>query len=418
MLILVNILIVILFTIVYAWSSYNLLILIVGVRNQLAVKKKQNNDEAGTGYKPSFSIVIPVKNEAKLIGRLFKAVLEFRYPREKYEVLFVEDGSKDDTLNVCKRFAKSHSNVKILQKPTSNGKPSALNYGVQQSSGEIIMVLDADSVPNQDALVKAARYFEDSKVAAVQGRTLSINSEENMITQFISFEEAVWCEAFLRGKDALSLFVHLKGSCQFIRRDILNQLSGFDENALTEDMEFSARLAKNNYTIKYAGDICSWQESPSDLKTLFGQRTRWFRGAMNVAFKYGLLMRKMNRRNLDAELMLLGPFILIASLFSYFMAFDIFLADFPFNLILNAFNYFSLIPATITFLLLGVALIHNSKPKSLKNLLWLPFVFFYWCIQTFIAFYAALLILFGRPQHWLRTEKKGVIANPAFETIL
>ncbi|MEM3641368.1 MAG: glycosyltransferase family 2 protein, partial [Candidatus Bathyarchaeia archaeon] len=248
------------------------------------------------------------------MNRLLDALTKLNYPADKKEIIIVEDGSMDGTLDICRKYAEKHAGVKILHKPTSNGKPSALNYGIKNAKGEIVGIFDADNVPASDVLLNVCKYFEDPEVAAVQGRTLSINSEENMLSKFISYEETVWNETYLRGKDALNLFVHLKGSCQFIRRDVLERLQGFDEDALSEDMEISARLTEKGYKIRYASDARSWQESPTELKQLFGQRTRWFRGTMEVALKYGKLMVKPNRRNVDAEATLLGPFILISSL--------------------------------------------------------------------------------------------------------
>ena len=403
------------FAFVYAWVFYNLPILAAGVRNLRKCKQSpQAHHDAKSGFLPSFSIVVPVKNEATIVGRLLAALSSLNYPADKVEIIVVEDGSADDTFEVCKWFASTHKNVKVLQRPFSNGKPSALNYGLKNSSGEVIAVFDADSVPANDALLKAAKYFDDPAVAAVQGKISAINSQENMLTQFLSYEEAVWCEAYLRGKDVLNLFVHLKGSCQFIRRDVLERLEGFDEKMLSDDMEFSARLAYNGYKIRYGGDVCAWQESPASLKTLFKQRTRWFRGTMEVAFKYGKLMTKPSRKNLDAEATLFGPFILIASLLSYVVTSGAFFATFPFDILWRAFMYFSALTTTSLILVCGFALIYVSKPKRLKSLLWLPFVYSYWCLQAFISLYAALLILLRRPKRWLKTEKKGVVANPDF----
>jgi len=364
---------------------------------------------------PTFSIVVPVKNEEKVISRLLDALSKLSYPTDKKEIIIVEDGSTDRTLDICMKYAeKSQVNVKILRKSFSNGKPSALNYGVECAKGEIIGIFDADSVPAHDALLNVYRYFEDSEVAAVQGRTLSINSEENMLTKFISYEEAVWCEAYLRGKDVLNLFVHLKGSCQFIRRDVLERLNCFDENILSEDMEFSARLTEKGHKIKYASDVRSWQESPSSLKQLFRQRARWYRGTMEVAFKYGRLMAKLNKKNIDAEATLFGPFILIASLVTYLAAFCTFFTTFPLGVLWHAAMQFTAIVTTLTLFVCGLALTYASKPRKIANLLWLPFIYFYWSLQTFIAFYAVVLILLRRPQKWLKTEKNGTVKNSVF----
>ncbi len=104
----------------------------------------------------------------------------------------------------------------------SDGKPSALNRALQAAEGSIVAVFDADSIPEEETLLNAARYFQDESVAALQGRALTVNSEVNMLTKFIAYEEALIYEGYLRGKDALNLFVHLKGSCQFIRREVLS----------------------------------------------------------------------------------------------------------------------------------------------------------------------------------------------------
>jgi cytochrome bd-type quinol oxidase subunit 2 len=125
-------------------------------------------------------------------------------------------------------------------------------------------------------------------------------------------------------------------------------------------------------------------------------------------------MAKVTRKNLDAEATLLGPFILIASLLSYLGASGAFFAAFPFDILWRAFVYFSILTTTLMLLVCGFALIYVSKPKKARNLLWLPFVFSYWCLQAFIALYAALLILLHRPKRWLKTEKKGVVADSAF----
>jgi cellulose synthase/poly-beta-1,6-N-acetylglucosamine synthase-like glycosyltransferase len=400
------------FFLVLVWSLYNLPILAVGFRNLQRSRKKPPKKLPNEEKLPSFSLIVPVKNEEKVIGRLLSALLNVNYPKSKIEIIVVEDGSTDNTLKICMEYVKAcNSNVKIVRKPFSNGKPSALNYGIKHASGEIIGIFDADNVPDPNALKNVCKYFEDSKVAAVQGQTLSINSEENMLTKFISYEEAVWCETYLRGKDVLDLFVHLKGSCQFIKRDILEKLNGFDEETLSEDMELSARLTEKGYKIRYASDVYSLQETPADLKQLFKQRTRWFRGTIEVALKYGRLMTKFNRKNFDAETTLFGPLILIASLTTYLAGFIALFASFQFGFLWDAMVRLMTVTSTLTLLICGLALAYVSKPRRAKNMLWLPFVYFYWSLQALIAFYAMLLILSHRQRIWVKTEKKGAVNN-------
>jgi cellulose synthase/poly-beta-1,6-N-acetylglucosamine synthase-like glycosyltransferase len=390
------------------WGLYNVPILATGVKDFRKNRQKPQKKSLSAKFLPTFSIVVPVRNEGTVIGRLLNALSKLNYPVDKSEIIIVEDGSTDGTLDICVNYAKEHADVKILHRSFSNGKPSALNYGLKHAKGEIVAIFDADNVPDANALMTAREYFDDPAVAAVQGKTLSLNSKENMLTEFISYEEAVWCEAYLRGKDILHLFVHLKGSCQFIRRDVLEKLEGFDEGVLSEDMEISARLTEHNYKIRYASDVVAWQESPSDLKTLFKQRTRWFRGTMEVAFKYGRLMARPSRMNLDAETTLFGPFILIASLLPYLAMFWGFFTYLPLDVLWRFVVQFAILTTTLTMFICGLALVYVSKPRRMKSVLWLPFIYLYWSLQAFIALYAVLLILLRRPKKWTKTEKKGI----------
>ncbi|MEM3601793.1 MAG: glycosyltransferase family 2 protein [Candidatus Bathyarchaeia archaeon] len=397
---------------VYGWIFYNIPILAVGVwhmrrsgwrRGELA-----SSDMDGL---PTFSIVVPVRDEERVVGRLLEGLLRLDYPVGKREILIVEDGSSDRTVEICRDYVRRYSGqVRLLHNCVSNGKPSALNYALNYAKGDILAFFDADNVPEPDVLRRAVEYFKDASVAAVQGRLNIINAEENMLAKFVSYEEAAWCEAYLRGKDVLGLFVHMKGSCMFVGRRVLDEMEGFDEEALSEDMELSVRLTEGGYRVRYASDVCSWQEAPSKVGQLFNQRTRWFRGTMEVALKYGRLMAKPNWKNLDAEVTLTGPFILMASLTSYFLAFYASFVSLSFDSAFQFLMQFSAFATSVMVVFGGLALAYVSKPRRLANLFWLPFIYFYWSLQVFIALYAGLLMLLRKPRAWLKTEKMGTVA--------
>ena len=394
------------------WLLYNVPIAAVGVRQLRKNKQKSNGEKIGAEKLPVFSVVVPAKNEGKVIGRLLDALSRLNYPKDRVEVIVVEDGSTDNTVEICRRFANERLlNLRILQKACSDGKPSALNLAIKHATGDIVGFFDADSVPDRDVLLKAAEYFGDVQVAAVQGRTYSINSDENMLTKLLSHEETVWFEAYLRGRDVLRLFVHLKGSCQFVRREVLEELNGFDESALSEDMEISAKLVKSDHGIRYGPDVVSWEECPSSWRQLFKQRIRWFRGCIEVGFKYGSLIRKPGRRTLDAETTFFGPLTLIVSLATYLAAFGAVFVPFSLSPLVQCVMNLAALAFTGTLILCGLALIYASKPRKMRNLLWVPFLYVYWNVQAFIAVYAILCIVLRRRRLWTKTEKSGVIAT-------
>ena len=397
-------------SVLYAWTIYNIPILAVGVKHLMRSSRRRREVSQLSGERlPMVSIIVPVRDEERVVGRLLEALLRLDYPLEKMEILIVEDGSVDKTVEICRDYARRYPDqIRLFHQSVSNGKPSALNYGLKHVRGEIVAVFDADSVPEPDALMRAVEYFEDESIAAVQGRTCSINADKNILTKFISYEEAVYFEAFLRGKNALSLFVPLCGSCQFVRRDVLERVSGWDE-ALSEDMEMSVKLTTRGYNIKYAPDVRSWQESPANLGQLMSQRTRWYRGCMEVWLKYGGLVTKLNRKNVDVEFTLAGPYMFPLWLLSYLMAIYTFLVSVQPDPFVTFMAQVTSLFTMILLLIVGIVLVYVTKPRRIANLLWLPFVYAYWSVQTFIASYTLIQILLKKRRRWTKTMKSGTL---------
>lgn len=396
----------------YVWVLYNVPVLAVGVRHLKRRSLRKKKTESNPEKLPTFSIVVPVRDEERVVNRLLKALFKLDYPPEKKEIIIVEDGSLDKTPEICRKHAKRHPNcIKFIRQSTSNGKPSALNCALKYARGEIVAVFDADNVPEPDVLLRAAEHFEDSSIAAVQGTPCAINANENMLTKFISYEEAVRFQAYFQGKDALGLFVPLTGSCQFIRRNVLEEVGGWDEESLSEDMEMSAKLTQGGHTVKYAADIRSWQENPADLTQFVKQRARWFRGCMEVALMYGRLLRSFSRKSVDAEITLVGPYMLAPSLIGYLIALYTFLVPVEYDPVFAVMTQVTTVFTTATLVLVGIGLIYVTTPRKITNLLWLPFLYAYWSLQTFIAVYALIQIVLRKPRRWAKTKKTGAIAN-------
>jgi len=143
--------------IVYVWVSYNAPVLAFGVYHSR--RKRKAEESSSKAFKPneipSFSIIVPVKDEETVIGRLLDAALKINYPRDKLEVIIVEDGSSDRTIDICMKYAEKHLGfIKFFHREPSGGKPSALNYGLKMAKGEILAFFDADNVPSPDILQK------------------------------------------------------------------------------------------------------------------------------------------------------------------------------------------------------------------------------------------------------------------------
>ena len=392
------------------WTIYNIPVIVVGVKHLLrASRKKSESLLFFDDDLPSVSIIVPVKNEEKVVGRLLEALVNLNYPSGCKEVIVVNDESSDNTGQICTDYASRYPEIKVFNRSKSSTKASALNFGLRHSRGEIIATFDADSVPEPDALLRAMRYFEDPDVAAVQGRIYSINADENMLTKFLFYEGAVQYEAYLWGKDRLNLFVGLGGSCQFIRRGVLGEIGGWNEKNLSEDVELSLRLTERDYVIKYASDVKTWEESPNSVQGLVRQRARWYRGNIEMSLKFGRLLKKPSIRRFDAEVSLFGTYLIALCIVSYFMAAWSFLL--PHHFILTLIMRFTSLLTLAILAFAGIALIFVTKPFRLSNLLWLPFIYAYWGFQSFIAMYAILQIVLRRPPRWSKTTRSGIVTT-------
>jgi len=406
-----------LLSVFYVWTLYNIPVMAVGVRHLRRANKRRRTPKPDEERLPTVSILVPVKNEEKVVGRLLRVLVDMDYPEQKKEIIVIDDDSTDKTVEICRRYVERYPNlIRLVLKPTSNRKASALNYGLRYAKGEIVATFDADNVPEPDALMRAAEYFEDPSTAAVQGRICSINADQNMLTKFISYEEAVRYEVYMRGKDSLGLFVDLAGTCQFIRRSVLERVGGWDEESLCEDMEMSFRLTENDCNIRYASEIRSWQENPANVTQLIRQRTRWYRGSMEVGLRYGRLVKKLNRKRVDAELTIMGPYVVALCLASYLMALYSLVVPIPSDVVFTVMAQVASLFTFVTLLIAGLALIQVTKPLKVGNIMWLPFIYAYWSVQTFMASLALVQIVLRRPRRWTKTERTGVVTNSTLKS--
>jgi cellulose synthase/poly-beta-1,6-N-acetylglucosamine synthase-like glycosyltransferase len=392
----------------FAFSIYNIPVVVTGLWR---LRKSHRKETKQTGSEeqnlPFISIIVPMKNEEKVVARLLSALTNLNYPSNKREVIVVNDASTDRTGEICLQYSLSHPEVRVLEKATSNTKAAALNFGLNYARGGIIATFDADSVPEPDVLLKAAQYFSDSSVAAVQGRICSINERQNMLTRFLSYEGSIQYEIYLQGKDALDLYVGLAGTCQFIRKEALVAIGGWNENCLGEDTDVSVKLIEQGKVIRYASEVRTFEESPSNIKSLLAQRARWYRGNIEVGLRFGRLMKKPNMRRFDAEMTLFGTFMILLCVLNYFAPFWAF--SLPPNSVTTVIAQFTCFSTLLFLGVIGVALGFMTKPVRLRNVLWLPFIYAYWGFQSFIAMYALFEIVLRKKKRWRKTAHSGAV---------
>jgi cellulose synthase/poly-beta-1,6-N-acetylglucosamine synthase-like glycosyltransferase len=145
------------------------------------VAKKNPGFQKFTAFKPTVSIIVPARNEENVLGRLLKRLTVLAYPKNKLQVIVVNDGSSDKTREIADHYASKYKGlIKTVHREIGGlGKSYALNDGLQYAKGEIIGFFDADYVPQRDILKKTVPYFLNPDIGAVQARIFVLNRRQS-----------------------------------------------------------------------------------------------------------------------------------------------------------------------------------------------------------------------------------------------
>jgi cellulose synthase/poly-beta-1,6-N-acetylglucosamine synthase-like glycosyltransferase len=220
------------------------------------------------------AIIVPCWNEASTVGATCESLLALDYPKEKLEIILVDDGSTDATPSVMQRFAK-HAQVRIISKE-NGGKHTALNIGIASTSAEFIGCLDADSFVEPDALREIIPCFARSQVAAVTA-AMSVHSPQGIL-QHMQNAEYTFGITYRHVFASINGLYVTPGPFSFYRRSTIEELGGFRHAHQTEDMEMALRLQRAGYEIENAPRARVYTKSPGTLFGLIKQRTRWTTG--------------------------------------------------------------------------------------------------------------------------------------------
>lgn len=258
---------------------------------------------------PIVTIIVPVFNEEKTLGGTIESLLSLDYPKDKLDILVVDDGSTDNTKTVANAY-KSHPQVRVFSK-VNGGKHTAVNLGISRAKGEFIGCLDADSFVDKDALSRIIRCFEDPQVMAVTP-AIKVHTPENILQEMQSVEYNMGI--FLRKVYGSMNAIHVApGPFSIFRKEVFDKLGGYVKAHNTEDMEFAMRMHKNHYPIANVYDSYVYTVTPKTVVGLYKQRLRWVYGFLANARDYKGMIFNRKYGNL-------GVFTLPAAIVSIFAA--------------------------------------------------------------------------------------------------
>lgn len=244
--------------------------------------RKRMSTENFQKVKKSLSILIPAFNEEKTIANTIKAIFKTDYEYLK-EVIVINDGSTDGTLEKVKSLLKKFPKLKVISKANS-GKADSLNYGWKRARGDFVAIIDADSYPDKFAFSKMMSYFVNEKVGVVTASCTPLNRETLLERlQSIEYKVIAFTRKLLEFID--SIYV-APGSLSIYRKVALAEIGGFDKNNLTEDIESTWHLLEKNWKVRMCFDATVKTTVPNKIKAWWTQRVRWTVGGFQVLSKY------------------------------------------------------------------------------------------------------------------------------------
>jgi cellulose synthase/poly-beta-1,6-N-acetylglucosamine synthase-like glycosyltransferase len=237
---------------------------------------------------PFVTVIVPAYNEAIVLKRTIPAMLSVEYPEDRIEFLYVYEGkSTDETEEVIMSFAKKDQHIRpLLRNSDKGGKAAATNFGIRHAKGEIIASYDADHSVSSDAIKRAVSWLEDPKIKCAKGRCRGINKRDNPLAMVSGIERDIVERLSIPSAYYLGGFSTFGGGHAYFKKELFEDLGLFDEEIMTEDIDYSVRLHMNGHQVICDPLIESWEEIPNSFNAWFHQRIRWARGWMQVWKKH------------------------------------------------------------------------------------------------------------------------------------
>lgn len=219
---------------------------------------------------PFISIIVPIRNEEKCIAHCLESIVNQDYDIQRYEVLVVDGMSDDSTRIIIKEFETKYENIRLFDN-SNKTVPYALNLGLKQAKGEVIVRVDGHAALKRDYLQQCVKYLKQTKAECVGGVIESVN--ETFIGKSIALAMST---AFGVGNARF----RTSGDNGFVdclafgayRREVFNRIGYFDEEFVRcQDDEFNYRLRKFGGKIFFTSEIKSYYYPRSNLNKLWRQ---------------------------------------------------------------------------------------------------------------------------------------------------
>jgi len=244
--------------------------------------RRRRRLHSGINYAPFVSVIVPAFNEELVIESTIRSLLASDCT--SYEIIVVDDGSLDNTSKVVSEKFAGDNRIRLFT-VTNAGKAEALNTGMRQASGDIIIALDADTLFSPQTIGALAHRFYDPQIGAIAGNA-KVGNRINLVTRWQALEYITSQNMDRRAFASLNCITVVPGAVGAWRRDLVEKTGGFSSDTLAEDQDLTLRIRRLGYKIGYEENAVAWTEAPDRLRSLARQRFRWAYGTLQCMWKH------------------------------------------------------------------------------------------------------------------------------------
>lgn len=249
---------------------------------------------------PKVSLVIPAYNEEKMILRKLINIQNLNYPKDKLEVLIVDDGSTDNTCQTAQDFINrtetdpdrntGELKFRLISLPQWSGKISALNFAWQHCSGELVIISDADTTFEESAITRIVQNFADPTVGAVTGNLLMVNINQSLVTRMEKSYRSIF-DILRMGESNMDSTPIFNGPISAFRRELLDKLP---PHTLADDTELSIRIREKGWKAKYDPEAVAFAYTPAKLRMRIKQKSRRGHGIVQSLIRHRKILFNPN----------------------------------------------------------------------------------------------------------------------------
>ena len=376
------------------WSTFLMIPLAV-------YSKNKESQVPTTPNTPIVSIIIPAYNEEKVIADTIESTLEITYPKK--DIIVVDDGSEDNTLQIAKRY--EDEGVKVLHKE-NGGKATALNYALTFTKGEIVAVLDADTLASRNSLTEIVKIFENEKdIAAVAGN-IKVRNKVNWITWCQALEYVSAIQIVRRAFDLFGAVTIIPGALGSFRKSVLMESGAYDKETIVEDFDTTIKILKSGMIVRGTTKSVAYTEASNTLMDFYRQRKRWYRGNLQVVIKHRNALTNPRfgfLQKLAFPYMLIAMTVLPVTGFLVLGAAILALIEGDYVFVLASFGFFTVLQYLITALSVRI---DGDNPKLILYAIF--FIFGYKQLLDYILLRQAIAQLFKRKTSWTSAKRIGI----------